>query len=149
MKEQYVRMSFYKIEQGDLIPTSAWDVSMGNGIVGTLQNWAWKFLLKTKAARIHFDKSQLITSIAINKDKLARVVIQECIGRLRYSATEPTKILIGPDKFMELMGPMGIEPWEMSPFSIDTEAKVGFGSSYKIMGLSVQVVPHMVGILVL
>ncbi len=149
MKEQFVQMSFYKLEPGDLLPTNAWEMYFATGIKGWVQQLLWKILLRTGAARVHFDQKQLVKSIAIDKDKLAKQIILECADMLRYNGKDPIKVLIGPDKFMELMGPMGLEPWEFQPFSLDTEVQISYRRKYTAMGLQVEVVPHMKGILVL
>jgi hypothetical protein len=84
---------------------------------------------------IHFDEDEFI-------EKIFKIINNmECIFNKR-----PKRILIGRDDFNKLMNKNYIM---MQKIEFDTKYRYGNSSGYSIMGLHVEIIPWMEGILVM
>jgi hypothetical protein len=97
------------------------------------------------------------TSIRIEPDQLARKVIEAAVEHFQHHPgyDYPERVLIGPAKFAELMNDPTILQHIMAPTTIRGKVEMqpisrfGTRADFWILGLDVEIVPHMEGILVL
>lgn len=112
----------------------------------------WKFLWKTKCLKMHQDYKTTITHTTIDTDHVIHRLFQQKEALQINFNREPRILLIGSRDFAELMS----QPYTGQYMEFNAEYRKATPSSnpmynyqYRVIGLNVQVIPWMSGMVVM
>ncbi len=108
-------------------------------VLKKLQQWAWRFLFKTRAVAYAFDETTTVESHVVDSGLFLDRLFQQRAELFDYWGREPKSLIIGREDYRELMGsaPRG---------SFIFAADLG---RHTFVGLTVTVVPWMKGMVIL
>ena len=122
-------------------PTDAFDVKIA-GKHQWLKRMLWAALKKMGCVSTHFDREELCHSMILDPDKVSALILATAEAQFEqmYRGKRPTRVFIGIKDFADLMNDPEIIKYSSFSFRIN--------ESQQLMGMEVEVVPHMSGILV-
>lgn len=148
-------MTFYHNGGFGMVPTPAYEIQFNRW--SKIQKLCWWVLKKTSCLVPHFDKSQLVTEVAIDREKATREIVRMAAGQLNLmTGKRPQRILLGRQQFYEIATTevdirysfeFCIELAE--PSRVERDPWGQYTSRLRLFSLPVQVVPWMDGVLVL
>lgn len=145
---QYIRIIGHRENVRDFIVDDRYLFSPTVGktpeqdLIAWLQRMAFRFL-KWSNGLIHpIDRQISYTAFTINTDDFMRALLQQQHEVFEYGV-EPRRCIMGASDFEKLMGLKGVERY----LSFDTSYRVNRPPDF--MGLRVEVVPWMKGVLLL
>jgi hypothetical protein len=135
-------MTFRSTRGTEFLP---WNETYKVSPKGWLQRLCWRFLQQRNAVARFIEQRELVQEIAIDPNQVATDAIMQALDQLEAVGYRASKLLIGRDAFLKMRAYQGL-PAFMQP--------VAFGADVQslhppLLGLEVQIVPHMEGILVL
>ena len=126
------------------VPTSAYDVKI-EGRWLWLKRWLWVSLTKLGCVKQHWDREMMMTQMLLDPEKVTVGILAEAQTQFArmYPGKQAVTCYIGMEDMADLMG----DPYIM------TMARFGFDSKYamrdrELLGMRIEAVPHMRGILV-
>jgi len=116
------------------------------GFWAPVQRFCWWVLGQSKALRRHTVEEEYFTRLDFDGDR-ALAKIMNARSEMCARARHPTKVLVGAEDMVEIMRDTDFREVAFSAQPMRFIGHIGYRDS--ILGLEVEVVPHMRGVLVL
>ena len=144
MNSKPILMAFWNKTGKEFKPTEAHVVAPRTW----WQRICWRLL--ASASTPYLCEHSMIRQVYCNPEMAEMELIRFAIVELNRTGIKPTKLLIGVRNWTELINDPHILPYLQAPFSFPLRAEiVNLRGAREFLGLEVQVIPHMDGVLVL